>query len=152
VGKEEYSYTTLVGGVMKKFLWAVLALVLVFSSACRSGGGTGPEDNTPGTYNLQTVDGKTLPFTLEEESGFKAEVVSISYRLERGGVFSSKEVFRYTEEGKVRTEEELNDGNWVLQSGSINFTTKGGDQFTGQLKDGVITIKIEGYTLVFRKQ
>lgn len=75
-----------------------------------------------GTYNLQTVNGAPLPFTIPTGTNSSISLVSQSLTLNASGSFSSSGVQRTTTNGVPVTETINCTGTWVLAGTTLSTT------------------------------
>ena len=139
---------------MKKFL-RLFAFALLLPVVVSCGDATGPEEDITGTYNLETVDGKSLPAVVEDSPGFRVEILSMTMVLNQDNTFTLDEAYRFTEGGEQNEVNESSDGSWERQGDTVIFRSEIDDDMTGRLGRGTITFTFEGnganHTLVFRK-
>ena len=116
------------------------------------GGDSTSPSSVAGTYNLQTIDGQSLPFVIFQDGADKNEVMSGFERLNSDGTFSQSMTFRLTEGGQVSTETETADGSWRQSESAITLTYGGSvGTLTGSLSGNTLTLVEQGLVLVFRK-
>lgn len=138
--------------LLRTFAGTILPLVAVASIAC-SGDSVGPGDSGPvGTWELRTMDGKSLPvttFTLG--STFRTELVRLTLVLYTNGNVTASATWRETDNGRVTTETEAGTGNWSQANASIAVSLDG-DTATGAIAGGVMTLSFDAVVMVFRRQ
>jgi hypothetical protein len=101
------------------------ALVTLWLGACSGDGATGPGGipATPeGTYALNTVDSKPLPFMMYSDTGFTLEVTAGSIAITSNGKWVSKITSRETVAGFASTYIDSTWGTWVVAGGTATFT------------------------------
>jgi hypothetical protein len=86
------------------------ALALVFSVAACSDL-TGPGTLT-GTYDLQRVDGRTLPYVTAQSVGYREELIGSSLRLDRDGYYETTFTYRYVIDGRSSVEQRAYSGTY----------------------------------------
>ncbi|MEX1187286.1 MAG: hypothetical protein WEA80_11910 [Gemmatimonadaceae bacterium] len=137
---------------MRKFMKVAAIAVLGLVAAC---GGDGDGINEPasiaGTYNLQTLDGQSLPVVVFDEPGFRLEIVSGNFVLAASRTFTTSVVFRITEDNAVTTESESFNGTYTVTGSTVNFTYSDGDTDSATLAGNTLTFTDGGSTAVFRK-
>ncbi|MEX0908151.1 MAG: lipocalin family protein, partial [Gemmatimonadaceae bacterium] len=104
-----------------------------------------------GTYNLQTLDGQSLPVVVFDEPGFKLEVVSGNFVLAANRTFTTNVVFRITADNEVSTEAESFSGTYTVSGSTVTFTYSDGDTDSATLAGDTLTFSDGGSTAVFRK-
>lgn len=138
---------------MRRLAATILLLAAVTLPACGDSTGPGLGLGTPtGTYTLRTVNGNTLPFTIEDGAGVTVVIVSDAFTLQDGGRFTEAFSLRVTENGTTTTESGTNAGSWTLSATAITLTLDGGGpSISGTLSGGVMTIVDSGLSLVYRR-
>jgi hypothetical protein len=147
--------------MMMKRLVAVLIVAGIAAGgawAC-SGDSTSPS-SIAGTYNLQTIDGQSLPVIVLEVGTDTVEITAGFMRLVSDQTFSESVSFRIADGAIVTTDVETTTGSWTVSGSAITFTgtagTNAGDTFTGSISGNTLTF-IEALsgnddvTLVLRK-
>ena len=147
--------------MMMKRLVAVLIVagIAVGGTWACSGDSTSPS-SIAGTYNLQTIDGQSLPVVVFEEGTDKVEVMAGSMILNSDQTYSESVSFRITDGAIVTTDIEASAGSWTLSGSAITFTATAGDNagdtFLGSISGNTLTFiealsGDDGVTLVLRK-
>ena len=136
---------------MMRRLVAVLIVAGIAAGGMWACGDSTDPDSIAGTYNLQTVDGESLPIILGGGGDNMVELASAFERLNDDGTFLESSTFRLTEDGDVSTDVETSDGSWTQSGTAITFTYTGGGTFTGSISGNTLTTTQQGFTLVFRK-
>ena len=138
---------------MRHFLVITLALVSTVLAAC--GDSTGPSrtgtTGIAGTYNLQTVNGSPLPYTVIQVGQDKLEVTAGRVTLTADRTFSASITFRETENGTATTTTETDSGTYTQNGTAINFAYADGTTDTAALNGNILTIAAQGIALVFRR-
>ena len=107
--------------------WLTLgaAALLAITTACSGGdkvtapGTPGPPPATPvGSYTLNTVDAKTLPWTMYADTGYTLEIQSGTLSITVNGKWVSKVVTRETVAGFASTYNDSTFGSWAVATGS----------------------------------
>jgi hypothetical protein len=136
---------------MKKALIALAAVALL---GC-GGDSTGPAANPVGTWNLQTVDNATLPYTLAFIANplYKLELVSDVFVVRADGSYTETFTERETDGTTVTTTSDDDTGTWVQHNGSLTITSSS-DQTSvnAAISGNTITVNTEGLVLVFKRQ
>lgn len=134
---------------MRKLI-AVLALLLLPLSAC-GGDSTGPDNSFAGSYELRSIGGSPLPFTVIQVGADRLEVVSGTLTINEDGTFSDRATFRITESGNVTTEQEAVAGTYTRNNNAFTFSDTDGDVYSGSLQGNTMTVTVEGLILVYQK-
>ena len=93
-------------------------------SACGKGDSpTGPAVTPPpptpvGSYTLNTIDAKTLPYTMYADTGYTLQVASGTISIATTGKWVSKFVTTETVAGNVSTYSDSTYGTWTVATGS----------------------------------
>jgi hypothetical protein len=140
---------------MRRFLLAGLAMLLV---ACGGDKATGPE-TLSGTYTLRTVDGKTVPAVVFEDSQERDEVLSGSITLSSDKSWSGIRAVRATDltSSQVFPQTFPIGGTYAVSGGSITLTDTANQLLlSGSVGGGTLTIGIDlglstTTALVYRK-
>ncbi len=124
------------------------------------GGDSTSPSSIAGTYNLQTIDGQSLPVVIFEVGTDKVEVTAGFMLLNSDQTYSESVSFRITDGAIVTTDVEATTGSWTLSGSAITFTAlagnNAGDTFLGSISGNTLTFiealsGDEGVTLVLRK-
>lgn len=101
--------------MLRRILQSLLPLIFVV--ACSDS--TSPTTTLTGTWSLESVNGKPLPFTLPETG----EVVTAeSFTLLASGRFTMSTTFRMTVNGNVTSESIPDGGTYVVNGFTVQFT------------------------------
>lgn len=128
----------------------LIALSAITSAALLSGCDVFGDQIT-GTYNLKTVNGKSLPAVLAEVTGsYKLEITAGSVTLNEDKTFGASITFRETQGSTVKTEPATDSGTYTVSGSVITFASRDGDTFTATRSGGTLTITIQesGITMV----
>lgn len=137
---------------MRSLLAAVCTAATVVLAACGGDAGTPPMQATlAGTWNLATVNGLPLPFTVQPANP-KVEILSDQLILTAGGTFSQSIQARETSGGLVTTQQIEDGGTYVASGKTASFLFNDGSSGTGTLDGNSLTVTDVGYALVYRKQ
>lgn len=131
------------------------AAMLMAVTACSNGdGGTGPDAATHvGVYQLISVNGQGLPFTLPSD----ADTVTISARavtLNRDNSFSDATTFTFRRAGTPTfSGTQTVSGTYVRSGSNITFNMTSPEPLTYSmtLSGNTLTESGEGLTIVYRK-
>lgn len=122
---------------MKRF--APLALVLLFA-ACSEFTGADTTDQV-GTYNIASINGAALPFTLTDDTAsIRQEVTEGSVTLNADRTFIDHTTFRSTEDGTESTSELVVQGRYLRSKNNVSFQATDGSYYAGQLDGTTLTI------------
>ena len=117
------------------------AAAILFSSACANDV-TGPSGNVFGTWTLRTLNGSSLPFTVN------ANTTVIGEQLTLNSDGSYADVASYSDGSSFR---EL--GSYTLNNNAITFfdQTDGGITYQGSISGNVLTEISGQFTSVYQK-
>ena len=102
-------------------IWSVVPLAAVLAiTACGGDGPTGPSvPATPeGAFTLQTIDAKSLPFTMYADGAYTLEVQSGTLSITANGKWVAKATTRETVAGIVSVYNDSTFGTWTQVQGS----------------------------------
>ena len=116
-----------------------MLLALLLTLGCLAACGGNAEDPNLGTYKLSDFDGMPL-----EEY---AELLEISYEEARN---SFTVTLKADGKAELTSDGETTEGKWKLDGEKFTLSEEGAD-YTGTLKDGVMTINIGDMTFIFTK-
>jgi hypothetical protein len=134
---------------------AALALlaVLVFGAAC--GDGTGPdEDGINGTYTLRLVDLAALPFTIQNNSRRKVEVIGGEIVLHANGTFTDELRYSVTPAGGTAgPDNDMMSGRFTRALEVLTFTPSGASEGypVTIIQDGWLMQTVGAFTLVYAR-
>lgn len=133
---------------------AVLALALATSiAACGKDSGTSPSASLVGLWNLSTVNGAPLPFTVRE-SNPKIEVLDDRITWAADGTFAEAGTARYTDvAGVVKTSPYTDTGTWKVDGSTITIRyASDGASLSGPISGSSLTVAGFGLSQVYVKQ
>ena len=133
----------------------IAACVLFIAASC--GGDDAPTAPTmasiAGTWNLQTVNGSALPFTVAQSGSDKIEVLGDAITVTASATFTQLTQVRVTQGGQVSTQSVPDAGSYTLNGKTVTFTfNSDGSTGTGTLSGNTLTVAESGISLVYRKQ
>jgi hypothetical protein len=99
-----------------------LLLLLISLPVLSCTDATGPAPAVVGTWRLQTVNGRPLPFTLSEGPADKLELTGEALTLAASGTFTMVTTFRVTEGSNVFPESVPDEGTYEVIGASVRFT------------------------------
>jgi hypothetical protein len=149
-GNMHFRRTTLLGDDMRKTLIAMAAVALL---GC-GGDSTGPAVSAVGTWNLQTVDTKQLPYTAVFVASplYKLEILSDVFVARADGSYTETFTERETDGTTVTTTSNDDTGTWVQHNASLTITSSDQTTTNATISGKTITINAQGLVLVYEKQ
>ncbi|HMA19689.1 MAG TPA: lipocalin family protein [Gemmatimonadaceae bacterium] len=131
----------------RSFLYVLGSLVVL---AC--GEATAPERPELGTWRLQTVDGKSLPFTLDEPDVDKYELTGETITLAASGRVTMITSLRVTDAGNVSSESVPDAGTFTVNGSTVTFRfDSDGSTPTATVTGDIMTLGDIGLTFVYRR-
>ena len=132
--------------MLRRILQSLLLLMLAV--ACSDS--TRPEGTLTGTWSLETVNGKPLPYTLPETG----EVVTAEEMLlMASGRFTMTTTFRITQGANVFSETIPDAGTYVAKGATVTFTfDSDGSNDVGAVTGDTITLEDIGQVWVYRRK
>ena len=136
---------------MRRLLLACATIALI---GCGGSDSTGPAASAQGTWNLQTVNGAALPFTLNSNpsTGDKLEILDDQYVLNSDGTFTEAFTTRETTNGQITTTPETDNGTWTQQGSQVSVVFASGGGLAGTISNDKITIATQVGPLVYTRQ
>ena len=131
----------------------VLLLTLATLGACGSDSSTSPTaDGIEGTYSLRTVNGLTLPFTIQSGPNsltLESDVITIA----GNGSWTESIAYRQTINGQTSNGTEADGGAWVRAGTSVTLqsSVNGGTAYSGSYGNGSLTFNDGGVVVVFSR-
>jgi hypothetical protein len=97
-------------------------------SACGGDSATAPivvpPPSTPiGSYDIQTVNGDSIPTVIESEGTYTNEITSGTIALTAAGTWSAVRTTRVTIPGNVQTYADSDEGVWTQSGSAIQLTS-----------------------------
>jgi hypothetical protein len=131
-------------------------LLLTLGLAC-GGDSTSPTASIAGTWNLSSINGSPLPFTIQQVGTTKLEVVSdvaiLTASNSSSGSFTETTTSRLTQNGQVSTQTSANSGTYTLNGTAVVFVSNtAGTSNTGSWSGNTLTLAENGVALVFVRQ
>lgn len=125
---------------------------IVVAIAC--GDATGPTpQSVSGTWNLQSVNGGSLPYTVLMTGSVTDQVTAGLLIVEPDRTFSYATTFRSTANGQSTTLTATDSGTYSLSGDSVSFLFRGdGTTGSGLLNGDTVSLNAEGFSLVYTKQ
>lgn len=139
--------------------WFAAMLLAVSVVAC----GNGDHENTVttpvqqisfvGTWKLQTVNGKALPYILDQIGEDKLELMEAGLVATSTGAFTSTSVERTTISGQTESRSFSEGGNYALSGGDVSLTfASDGAVVVGRIAGDSLTFAGGGVPVVYRRQ
>jgi hypothetical protein len=126
---------------MRRF--AVL-LSLAAAVSCGGDSSTTPSASVSGSYALQTVNTKPLPWLAAQNGTDKWEVVSDTITLSDSGTYTESIANRYTRNGQVTIDMVNDSGTYTLGGSVITFFSADSYTESGVVGGGTLVIKAVG--------
>jgi hypothetical protein len=133
-------------------------LALPFALACGNDAISPNNGSVAGTWNLKTVNGSFLPFTIVQLGSTKTELTSDAYTLtasnSTSGSFTTTSTLRLTQNGQVTTQTSSDAGTYTVNGTSVTLVshTAGGSTVTGSWSGNTITATVTGFAFIFARQ
>jgi hypothetical protein len=131
----------------------MLALGAVTLLAC-GGDSTGPGRNVAGTWELTTVNGSGLPFTLFQVATppYRLEILGDVITANENGTWTGTITLRENDNGTITTTSEPESGTWSQAGANVTITYSDGSAVSGTISDDRITLSESGLTIVYERQ
>jgi len=136
---------------MRKLLFACAAIALL---GC-GGDSTGPAASAEGTWNLQTVNGQPLPFTVLSNTApaYRLEIVSDQLVANSDGTYVDNGTIRETQGTTVTESSEQDTGTWTQHGSQVEFTSDADASVaTATVNGNQISINSEGVVGIYARQ
>ena len=132
---------------------SVLALGFAFALACDGDSPSEPGANLAGTWNLTTVNGAALPFTL----GGGGPDVTIELVGDQIVAYGDKTwigttTYRRTEPSGVSTVTQVPSGTWNQSGANVTLSYAGGAIAQATIAGDVITFSAPGVVAVYERE
>ena len=132
-------------------IWAI-----VLASACSGGTDTtAPATSVSivGTWTLQSVNGASLPYLMDQSGADKSEMTSDVLTFLATGQFTEIAQVRLTSGGQVTTTSVPQAGTYAANKGTVVLTFAGSDtQARGTQTGATLAVAINGLAFVYQKQ
>ena len=131
----------------------MLALGAVTLLAC-GGDSTGPGGNVAGTWELTTVNGAGLPFTLVQIASpvYRLEVMGDIYTFNDNGTWTGTTTLRENDNGTITTTSEPSSGTWSQAGANVTINYEDTSSSTATISGDRITFAEGGVTAVYERQ
>ena len=114
--------------------------------------GTGPRNNIPGTWRLETVSGQPLPFILEQDGATTVKLTGETITLLESGSMNMVTSFRVTEGATVTTESYTGPGTYSIAGSTVSMTfIEDGSTLVATVNGDLMTLDDIGLTFVYRR-
>ncbi len=135
---------------MRRTLLAFATFALV---GC-GGDSTGPVASAEGTWQLQTVNGSPLPFTVQYIANpvYRLEIVSDTFIAHSNNSYDEMLTIRETQGTSVTTTQQNDTGTWTQNNAAITITSADGTVSSAAISGNTITANVQGEVLVYTRQ
>jgi hypothetical protein len=132
---------------------SVLAFGLVFSLGCGSDSPSEPGANLAGTWNLTTVNGAALPFTLPGSGpALTVEIMGDQIVAYGDNTWIGTTTYRRTEGAGITTVTQVPSGTWNQSGGNVILNYSGGATARATISGDVITFTAPGVVAVYDRE
>jgi hypothetical protein len=132
---------------------SVLALGLVFVLGCGSDSPIEPTAKLAGTWNLTTVNGAALPFTLPASGpALTVEIVGDRLVAYDDKTWIGTTTYRRIDSGGITTVTQVPSGTWVQTGASVTLNYSGGAIARATIAGDVITFSAPGVVAVYERE
>lgn len=106
-----------------------------------------------GTYNLTTVDGQALPFTVLDLGAYQAKLASAALDLKADGTYSFEFGIRIEDSGNIRSTSQSDAGVWSKSGNTVTLTSSEGSVArTGNVSGALMTLQSSTFVFGLTKQ
>jgi hypothetical protein len=135
---------------MRRLLLACAAIALI---GC-GGDSTGPVASAEGTWNLQTVNGSPLPYTIAFIASplYRLEIMNDVFVVHSDGTYDETFTSRETNGTSVTTTDDFDTGTWVQHNSALTITSSDGTASSASISGNTITANLQGQVVVYRRQ
>lgn len=131
----------------------VLAVGIVFGLACGKESVTAPIADVAGTWNLTTVNGSALPFTLAGSGpDLTVEIVDDQFVAYGDGIWTGTTTYRRTDVVGITTFSEVPAGTWFQTGANVTLIYTGGARARATISGDVITFTAPGVVAVYERE
>jgi len=136
---------------MRRTLAIVCTAAAVFLAGCGSDDSTSPtQASVAGTWNLTTVNGASLPFTIQATP--KIEVLSDQLVVSANGTFTESTQTRTTNGTSVTLQTVPDGGTYSLNGTAATFIFNDGTTGAGTVTATGLIVAFPGVSLSYQKQ
>jgi nitrogen fixation protein FixH len=135
---------------LRKLIFAAFAIAI---AGC-GGDSTGPIASAVGTWNLQSIDGHTLPFTLISQASppYQLDVVSDVFVAHSNGTYDETATIRENDNGTITTTTVPDNGTWTQNNGAVTVTASDGSVSSAAITGNIITLNADGDVYIYKRQ
>jgi heat shock protein HslJ len=139
--------------MMRRMHVMTFAIATLLLAGCGSDSSTAPtQASVAGTWNLSTINGSPLPFTLQAANP-KIEYLNEQLIVSASGTFTQTANARFTINGAVTTQAIADAGTYVLNGTAVTFRfNSDGSSGTGTVSGNTLTVAEAGFSEVYTKQ
>ncbi|HSQ30746.1 MAG TPA: hypothetical protein VLN49_12900 [Gemmatimonadaceae bacterium] len=135
---------------MRRTVPVLLALLL----GCGTGTPLQPDSVTlVGRWNLQTVNGQSLPYTDPQISAYKFETLSHTVTMDSRGFYKAQGHYRLTSNGHATVRVDTDSGTYSVNPPQLTISSMvTGERDIGTISGTTLTFIVPHYTFVFSRQ
>lgn len=134
---------------MRRRLAFALAMITSFVVACGGDSTLPTQASVAGTWNLSTINGSALPFTVQATNP-KIEYLNDQLIVSANGTFTQTANFRVTNNGVVANQPLVDSGSYTLSGTAATFRfNSDGSTGTGTISGNTLTVAQSGYSYVY---
>jgi hypothetical protein len=130
-------------------LHSLYALVAAFGLMTGCAPDTTGPSRPDGTYQLDRVNGGSLPFLAESTSSGKLEIIGGSMAIGADGTFAAQVTSRETAGTAATTVTQQVNGTFTIAGDRLTFTEVTGERYTGVFSGGRLTAQRADVTFEF---
>lgn len=128
------------------------ALLLVAGLMACGGETTAPAATIAGTWNLQTINGTTMPFVIAQTGANKDELLSDMLVVSGTGSFTQTTTLRSTRNGAASTQSIADAGSYSLNGSAVSFRWNSDNSTgTGSWTGNTLTMAADGFAVVYTR-
>jgi len=131
---------------MQRLLSLILIAVLCLVGACKDG--IGPDLNEAGTYELVSIDGRSLPTAF-----FSVEVLSGSIVLKEDRTYQAQSTVQGKDNlGQIVRQTHTESGTYTRTDNTLQFTSTAGDETIATYGGRTITVEEGMVLMVYQRE
>jgi len=135
---------------MRRLFLALGAISLLACGGDSTGVGA---SSAVGTWNLFTIDGSPLPYTLVViQPSYRLEILSDQFVAAGNGTYTENTTYRETDNGTVTTTTEPDNGTWSQTNNSLTVTAANGAVNTATISGNTVTLSANGFVSIYHRQ
>ena len=136
-----------------RFVGRSLLSLVVSLAVISCSDSNGPTPGPVGTWNLETVNGKALPFNLDAPGVDKLELTGETMTLDAAGRITMSTSFRLTDRGTVSEETIPDSGIYTVKGPLVTFRfDSDGSTEVGTVDGATMTLADISTAFVYRRQ